>query len=179
MRTIIIVVTLFFALCAQAQSDSIRKVTCINGQFAIEQVGNVVYSIYPDVINTNSIVMRRRIATMVNDYVQKKNKKFPLIELRMIEQSLENHYGEKINIYFVEGKDVFFPQNPDFGIQNKSYFVISMALYDRLEENGLNAIQYVVTNSSKIKRKSKKIARRINKGIETDEDMESLTFPKI
>ncbi|PLK42063.1 hypothetical protein, partial [Emticicia sp. TH156] len=66
-----------------------------------------------------------------------------------------------------------------FGIVNKSYFVISLSIYDNFEKNGLNAIKYVVKNSSTIKQNSKILKKKIKRGIQTDEDMETLNFAKI
>jgi len=174
MRTLKTIGILFFSLVAFGQ----HKID--TGQFAVAQIGKVVFNYFPTAKDTNSIVMRRRTADIINDYVsQNANKKFPLIKLDIMQLDSKKKYGESITIYYVKDEDVFFPLSETFGIVNKSYFVISLSLYDNFEKNGLNAIKYVVNNSSTIKQNSKILKKKIKRGIQTDEDMETLNFAKI
>lgn len=178
LQTLAVLLFSFTAFCQNNTLEDFKRIECQNGQFEINQIGNVIFNIAPNAKDTNSILMRRRTANIINEYVKnKKIKKNPLIKLEIIEQDSLKKYGQDIKVYYVKTEDVFFPSSLNFGIVNKPYFVISLILYENFELNGLNATKYLVKNYRKIKQRSKIIGRKIRYGIETDEDMESLTLP--
>ena len=77
LQTLAVLLFSFTAFCQNNTLEDFKRIECQNGQFEINQIGNVIFNIAPNAKDTNSILMRRRTANIINEYV--KNKKIKKI----------------------------------------------------------------------------------------------------